>query len=176
MTVRRVLDWISFTGLSTDTKPIGTPGSVFWAYDINTLFQTPDGTNWYPQYSASVVLPTTFDLQQAATAYDLYTATGGPVYVESFAFVLPNVNVSDDVNITSISVVTDTSTVVTLISAAQGAKANLTANAAFAYAIPFTLTVGKKIRIIIAGGAADAPTLCTVSCKYQAMQPVAYLV
>jgi hypothetical protein len=176
MTVTRILEPLQYIGLSTDTKPTsGTPGSTFWAYDTNILFETPDGANWYTKEIRSIVQPTTIDLQQAAATYDLYTATGGTVYVESFTLTLPAVNVSDDINITSIAVATNTATVINLITSAAGAKANLTANASFSYSTLFALPVGKKIQLTIAGGAADAPTVCTVSCRYQAVTAAAYL-
>jgi hypothetical protein len=178
MTVTMITAIKNYVGLSTDVKPTTDtpPGSTFWAYDTNVLFKTYDGTNWEPFDIKSIVLPGTFDLQQAANTYDLFVATGGTVYIEKFTITLPNVNVSDDVNITSIAVVTDTATVITLLSAAAGAKANLTALASFSYATPFALPVGKKIRITIAGGAADAATVCVTSARYQAVTPAAYLV
>jgi hypothetical protein len=165
-----------FNGLSTDSKPTGVPaGSTFWAYDTGTMFRCYDGTNWIAYSEDSVVQPGTINLQQAASTYDLFVATGGSVYVEYFSITLPNVNVSDDATITSISVITDTTTVITLLSATAGAKANLTANAAFTYALPFALPVGKKIRLTIAGGASDASTLCITSCRYRAINPAGYL-
>jgi hypothetical protein len=166
-----------FIGLSTDTKPTDDvpPGSYFWAYDTGTLFKTYDGTNWIAYSVNSVVQPGTIDLQQAAGPYTLFTATGGSVYVEYFTLTLPNVNVSDDVNITSIKVETDTTTVLSLITAAAGAKANLTALKAFTYATPFALPVGKKIILTIAGGASDAATVCITSCRYRAINPAGYL-
>jgi hypothetical protein len=176
MTVMLVTSIKNFIGLSTDVKPTDAPpGSTFWAYDTGTLFKTYDGTNWMAYSENSVVQPGTINLQQAANTYDLFTATGGGVYVEYFSITLPNVNVSDDVNITSIAVVTDTTTILTLLSAANGAKANLVANAAFSYALPFALPVGKKIRLTIAGGAADASTLCVTSCRYRSINPAGYL-
>jgi len=167
----------NFIGLSTDTKPTTEvpPGSTFWEYDTNCLYKTYDGTNWEPFQVLSIVLAGTFNLQQAANTYDLFTATGGTVYVTKVTFTLPNVNVSDDATITSIAIVTDTATVITLLSAVAGAKANLTANASFSYSTPFALPTGKKIRCTIAGGAADASTLCVTSAKYQAVTPAAYL-
>jgi hypothetical protein len=176
MTVKLIETVQRFIGASTDTKPTGVPcGSTFWEYNTNIEHVTYDGTNWTPKNINSIIIPTTIDLQQAAGTYTLYTATGGTVYIESFTLTLPNVDCSDDVNITSISVVNDMPTVVTLISATQGAKANLTANASFSYSTPFALTVGKKINLIIAGGAADAATVCTVSCRYSVVTPAAYL-
>jgi hypothetical protein len=123
-----------------------------------------------------MVLGTTVDLQQAAGDYTLYTATSGAVFVTGFTLTLPNVNVSNDVNITSISVQSDMTVPNVVISAAAGAKANLTALKAFTYTgAPFTLTVGKLIQLTIAGGAADAPTLCTVTARCIPITPSAYL-
>lgn len=165
-----------FVGLSTDTKPTGVgSGSSFWERDTNILWKTYDGTNWVVFEVKSLSLTGSIDLQQAANTYDLFTGTTGAVVVTYFKITLPNVNVSDDANITSIAVVTDTATVITLLSAAAGAKANLVANASFSYATPFTLPATKKIRLTIAGGAADAPTVCTTLVRYQAINPAGYL-
>jgi hypothetical protein len=165
-----------FIGLSTDSKPTGVPnGSYFWAWDTGTLFKTYDGDNWMAYSVNSVVQPGTIDLQQAAGPYTLFTATGGSVFVEYFTLTLPNVNCADDATITSIKVETDTTTVISLITAAQGARANLTALKAFTFATPFTLPVGKKIILTIAGGAADAATVCITSCRYRAINPAGYL-
>jgi len=165
-----------FTGLSTDTKPTSVPaGSYFWEYDTNILFKTYDGTNWLSQSVKSFVTPTTIDLNQVAGDYTLYTATTSDVYVEAFTLTLPNVNCADDVNITSISVQTDTTTVITLLSSTAGAKANLTANASFSYSTPFYLPATKLIELTIAGGASDAATVCTVKCRWTPVVPGGYL-
>lgn len=177
MTVQMITTIKNFIGLSTDMKPtLEVPsGSTFWESDTNILYKNYDGTNWITYHIGSLILPGTIDLQQAAGPYTLYTATGGSLYVENFTLTLPNVNVSDDVNITSIKVETDTATVITLITAVAGAKANLTALKAFTYSIPFALPTGKKIILTIAGGAADAATVCVVICKYQPLNPAGYL-
>jgi hypothetical protein len=168
----------NFMGLSTDTKPTGCPnGSTFWAYDTGTLFKTYDGTNWRAYSENSVVQPGTVDLHNVAGNYDLFTATGGSVYVEFFSITMPATSVADDVGgITSISIVTDTTTVITLLSVASGAVANLTSSAQFTYATPFALPVGKKIILALGGGTADAnPTTCITSCRYRSINPAGYL-
>lgn len=165
-----------FTGLSTDTKPTGVPpGSYFWEADTNIIQKTYDGTNWVAQAIKSFVTPTTIDLKQAAGDYTLYTATTADVYIESFSFTLPNVNCADDATITSIAIVTDTTVAITLLSAANGAKAKLVANASFAYTIPFYLPATKLIKLTIAGGATDAATACTVKCRWTPVVPGGYL-
>jgi len=167
----------SWIGLSTDTKPTEPlVGSTVYDTDNGTEWIF-DGSDWVVKRVLSITIPTTIDLQQVAGDYDLYTATGGTVYIVGFRITLPNVDCSDDVNITSISVQSDMTTVNIVLSAADGAKANLTALASFIYSgSPFALTTGKKIQLTIAGGAADAATVCTVSCRYLAVTPAAYLV
>lgn len=179
MTVRRITSIERFVGLSGDSKPTGVPvGSTFLESDTNFKYTSYDGTNWIAESldAAIITTATTIDLNQAAGDYDLYTATGGTVYIDAFTITLPNVDCSDDLTITSISVQTDMATVTVLLSAVAGAVANLTALASFTYSgSPFVLTVGKKIQLTIAGGAADAPTVCTVSAQHQAITPAAYL-
>src|SRR3990170_6815712 len=87
-----------YIGLSTDSKPTTDPpaGSTFWEHDTNILYKY-NGSSWIPFHVGSLVLTGTIDLQQAAGAYDLFTATGASVYVEHFTLTLPNVDVSDDV-------------------------------------------------------------------------------
>lgn len=166
-----------FIGLSSDTKPTTDvpPGSTFYEYDTGVMYLCYDGTNWTPKASTSFVQATTIDLQQVAGDYDLYTATTGYCFVERLVITLPNVDVTDDAAITAISIQTDTSPVVTLLSATAGAVANLAANASFIYATAFTLPTTKKIQLTVAGGAADAATVCTVVCRYTPVIPGAYL-
>jgi hypothetical protein len=178
MTVRYETTIKRFTGLSTDTKPTGVPpGSYFWAYDTNILFKTYDGDNWLPQSIKSIVYPGTIDLHQGAGVKDLFTATGGSVYVENFSITMPAVSVADDAGgITGISVQTDTTPVIILVAAAAAVVANLTPLAVFSYATPFALPVGKKIQLTLIGGTADAePTTCITSCRYQPINPAGYL-
>lgn len=177
MTVTLITTIKNFIGLSTDTMPTDVPpGSTFWAYDTGVLFKTYDGTNWMAYSENSVVQPGTIDLHNAAATYDLFTATGGSVHVESFSLTLPNKDLTDDAALTGITVQTDTTTVVTLIASAAGLKANLTANKVFTFNTPFALPVGKKIQLTIVGGTAtDDPTTCVTSCRYRAINPAGYL-
>lgn len=166
-----------YIGLSGDAKPSDVqPGSYFWCSDTGTLLKTADGTNWVAYSVNSVVQPGTVDLHNAAGNYDLFTATGGSVYVENFTLTLPNKDLTDDAALTGITVQTDTTTVVPLITSAVGLKANLTNNKVFTYATPFALPVGKKIQLTIVGGTAtDDPTTCVTSCRYRSINPAGYL-
>jgi len=177
MTVRLVGNVQNYIGLSTDTKPTSVkPGSSFWAYDTGTLFKTYDGTNWMAYSENSVVQPGTVDLHNGAGNLDLFTATGGSVYVEYFTLTLPDKDLTDDAALTGITVQTDTTTVITLIASADGLKAQLTNSKVFTYATPFALPVGKKIQLTIVGGTAtDDPTTCVTSCRYRAINPAGYL-
>lgn len=168
----------NFIGLSTDTKPTTEvpPGSNFWCSDTGVLLKCYDGTNWIAYSENSVVQPGTVDLHNAAANYDLFTATGGSVYVEYFTLTLPNKDLTDDAALTGITVQTDTTTVIVLIASAAGLKAQLTNSKVFTYATPFALPVGKKIQLTIVGGTAtDDPTTCITSCRYRGINPAGYL-
>jgi hypothetical protein len=176
-TVYRITTVNRYVGLAADSKPTGVPvGSTFWAYDTNIEYVTYDGTNWQIMHVHSLQEGTTFDLNQAASTYDLYTATGGTLFVQQVTFTLPaSPDVTDDATITSISIQTDTAVPITILSAAAGAKANLIAGTTFTYSTPFYLPTGKKIQITINGGAADATTTCTANARYSSSNPAAYL-
>ncbi|MBA7580617.1 hypothetical protein ES708_22510 [subsurface metagenome] len=121
------------------------------------------------------VAATTIDLQQAAGTYDLFTGNTQDVVVERLLIRLPNVDVSDDVTITSISIQTNDTTPQVFISAADGAKVNLTAEAQLGYTGVVAVKVGKKIQLTIAGGAADEATVCDVIAECRAVVSGGYL-
>ena len=118
---------------------------------------------------------TTENLQQVAASYDLFTGTTQDVILESLVIRLPNVNVSDDVNLTSISIQTDDVTASTVISSADGAKANLTAEAQLGWVGSILIKIGTKIQLTIAGGAADAATVCDIVAQCRAVVNGGYL-
>lgn len=118
---------------------------------------------------------TTIDLQQAAGTYDLFTGMAQEVVVKSLLFVLPNVDVSDDANITGISIQTDDVTPQVFIGAIDGVKANLMAEGQLAWIGAIAIKVGTKIQLTIYGGAADAATVCGVTVEYRAVVSGGYL-
>jgi len=118
---------------------------------------------------------TTIDLRQAAASYDLFTCTTQDVILEKLVIRLPNINVADDATITSISIQTDDTTAQVLISAVTGAKANLTAEAQLGWTGVALIKVGTKIQVTIAGGAADASTVCDVVAECRAVVAGGYL-
>jgi hypothetical protein len=176
MTVLRETTIHRYTVLSTDSLPTGVPpGSYSWCSDTGTLLKTYDGDNWLAYSVNSVVQPGTVNLYHAAGNIDLFTATGGSVYIEYFSIIISR-DCSGDAALTGISIQSDTTTVITLLASAAGVKANLTLNATFTYAIPFALPVGKKIQLTIIGGTATtSPTNCVTSCRYRAIAPAGYL-
>jgi len=121
------------------------------------------------------IAATTIDLQQAAATYDLFTGNAQDVVVEKLLIRLPNVNVSDDGTITSISIQTNDATAQTFISATDGAVDKLTAEAQLGYTGVIMIKVGKKIQLTIAGGAADEATVCDVIAVNRAVASGGYL-
>lgn len=104
----------------------------------------------------------TIDLNQAAANYTLFTGTAQVFMLEGLVFSLPNIDVSNDVNITSISIQTDDVTAAVIIDSVTGAKANLTAEAQLAWTGLIRVTVGTQVQLTISGGAADVATVCNV--------------
>ncbi len=121
------------------------------------------------------VKATTIDLQQAAASYDLFTGTTQDVMLEKLVIRLPNVDVSDDAALTSISIQTDDTTPQVIVDATAGGVANLTAEAQLAWTGAILIKAGTKIQLTIAGGAADAATVCDVDAECRAVVSGGYL-
>lgn len=118
---------------------------------------------------------TTIDLNQAAASYDLFTGTTKDCILKSLVVKLPDVDVSDDATITSISFHTDDTTNHVLINTTDGAKANLTAEKQLSWTGCILIKTGTKIQCTIAGGAADAETVCDVVAEYISIETNGYL-
>ncbi len=118
---------------------------------------------------------TTIDLQQAAGTYDLFTGMAQDVVVERLLIRLPNVDVSNDADITSIAIQTNDATSQVFIDATAGAKEKLTAEAQLGYTGVIMIKAGKEIQLTIAGGAADEATVCDVIALYRAVASGGYL-
>lgn len=118
---------------------------------------------------------TTIDLAQAAASYTLFTGTTQDVMIESLSIRLPNVDVSDDATITSISIQTNDTTPQVFVNSVIGAKAYLTAEAQLGWTGASLLKAGKLIQLTIAGGAADVATACDVVVKCRSVVSGGYL-
>ncbi len=110
------------------------------------------------------VATATIDLHQAAASYDLLTGTTQDFMMEGFSFKMPNIDVSDDCNITAVTIQTDDVTPQVLFDATAGAIANLTAEGELTWYGRMKITTGTKIQLTIVGGTADTdPTTCLVT-------------
>jgi len=113
---------------------------------------------------------TTCDLKQAAGSYTIFMGKVHDILIEKLVIRLPNVDVSDDASLTSISIHTDDETNIEFIGTVAGDVANLTAEAQIASDNNgVILKVGSKIKLTIAGGAADAETVCDIAIMYRAL-------
>ncbi len=122
------------------------------------------------------IAKTTEDLNQVAGTYDLFTGTTQDVLLESLLIRMPNIIAGGA--ITSISIQTNDATSQVLISAADGAVANLTAEAQLAWQnfnAPVLVKVGKKVQLTIAGGAHGSAYVCDVVAKVRAVTSGGYL-
>lgn len=160
---------------NTITADIATVDGVV---DTNQDFL--DGTTAIPtaykrESGVTQTAVTTEDLAQAAASYTLFTGTTQDVLLKSLVIRLPNVNCADDAALTSIAIHTDDVTNSTIISAASGAVANLTAEAQIGYTGAVLIKAGTIIQLTIAGGAADAATVCDVIAEYVALTSGGYL-
>jgi hypothetical protein len=107
------------------------------------------------------------NLNQAASTYDLCTATGDVVvdpgassFYEDVAAAAP---------LTSVAIQTNSTTANILMTTTEGAVGNLVAQASLkpANTHPFILRSGKKIQYVIAGGAGGAGAQMTVEVRYR---------
>ena len=122
------------------------------------------------------IASTTEDLNQGAASYDLFTGTAQDLIIESLLIRMPNIVAGGA--ITSISIQTDDATPQVLISAADGAVANLTAEAQLAWQnfnAPVLIKTGTKIQLTIAGGAHGIAYVCDVVAKVRAVTSGGYL-
>lgn len=120
--------------------------------------------------------PKTFDLNQAAATYDLFTGTAQDVLIDSLTFRVPLGAVGGAV--TFVSIQTNDATPTVFISAVDGAVANLTSEISLSW-VPASgktlLKVGKKIQLTIAGGAAGVAKVTDIVVDCHAVVAGGYL-
>lgn len=122
------------------------------------------------------IAKTTEDLNQVAGTYDLFTGTTQDVILESLLIRMPNIVAGGA--ITSISIQTDDATPQVLISAADGAVANLTAETQLAWQnfnAPVLIKTGTKVQLTIAGGAHGVAYVCDVVTRVRSVTSGGYL-
>ncbi len=116
---------------------------------------------------------TTIDLNQAAATYDLFTGTTQNVSLHKILIRMSGGAVAGAV--TSISIQTNDATPQVLISAVDGAVANLTNEAQLSWTGNCMIEAGQKIQLTIAGGAAGAAKVCDVVAEYVSQAGGGYL-
>ena len=154
-----------FIGLSTDTKPTAEvkAGATFFESNTGFLFIF-NGYAWLPKsfMPESTVNYKQISLDQAANTYDIMTATAQALFIDAVI-----VHVPDDLhavaNFTFISVQTDDEAPIVALSAAAGAKANLTGNFYHVYRGPSVTAGTKIIQLTIGGGSAGANKVADVT-------------
>jgi len=162
-----------FIGASTATKPTASvqPGSTFYEHDTGRLFTCPDGDHWFLKSDSAGFLTasTTIDLKQAAAAYDLFEAESSAVQVLQLCIIIPADLTGDAAagSLTSIKIESTDDTPVAFITAAQGAKANLTKSKHLIYTGSDVVAVSKKVQLTIAGGATTDNQVCSVWMAYR---------
>lgn len=119
------------------------------------------------------IAATTIDLNQAAGTYDLFTGTAQVVRLKSLNIKMPTGAAGGA--LTSISIQTDDATPGIIISAANGAVANLTSEADLGWTGTLYIAVGTKIQLTIAGGAHGGEYICDVIAEYRAVISGGYL-
>jgi hypothetical protein len=116
---------------------------------------------------------TTESLNQAAASYDLFTGTTQAVILESLSVKMPTGAAGGA--LTSISIQTDDATPGVIISAANGAVANLTSEAEISWTGCMLVNVGTKIQLTIAGGAHGGAYVATITAQYRSVILGGYL-
>ncbi len=117
----------------------------------------------------SVITATTIDLNQVAASYDLFQVALQDVVLESLVIRMPNIVAGGA--LTNISIQTDDATPQVIISAADGAVGNLTAEAQLSWTGAMLLDAGTgvKIQLTIAGGAHGVAYVCDVVAIHRAV-------
>lgn len=116
---------------------------------------------------------TTEDLNQAAASYDLFLGTTKPVMLTGFSIKQPTTVTAGA--LTSISIQTDDATPGEIISAADGAVANLLTESELSWSGRMRIETGTKLQLIIAGGATGVGQVTKIVAEYYAIEDTGYL-
>jgi len=154
-----------WTALSTDTKPTAPPiGSTL--FESNTGYMwIYNGYAWVPKstFLGMTVNYNQISLNQAAAAYDVMTATPAQaLFIDAVIIHVPD-DLSAVATFTGIAVATDDAAPLEIMSAAEGAKANLTGNFYFVHRGPNVTASTKKIILTIGGATAGAGMVADIT-------------
>jgi hypothetical protein len=157
-----------FIGLSTDTKPtVVNTGATYFEQNTGFMF-IYNGYAWVPKsfMPESTINYKQISLNQAANTYDVMTATAQDLFIDAVI-----VHVPDDLHavatFTGISVQTDDGTPIEILSATDGAKANLTGNFYSIYRGPSVTAATKKIQLTIGGATAGTGKVADITVMWR---------
>jgi hypothetical protein len=153
-----------FIGLSTDTKPTSVnSGATF--LEINTGYLwIYNGYAWVPKtaFIGQTVNYKQISLAQAANTYDVMTATAQSLFIDAVIVHVPD-DLSAVETFTGISVQTDDSSAIELLSSTLGAKAKLIGDFFHVFQGPRVTVATKKIQLTIGGGSAGSGKVADVT-------------
>ena len=160
-----------FIGLSTDTKPTTNTQNGGTFFEQNTgLMWIYNGYAWVPK---SYMPGTTINYNQislAATAgpNDVMTATTQNLFIDAVIVHVPD-DLSAVETFTGISVATDDGAPIEILSATDGAKANLTGNFFHVFRGPSVTASSQKILLTIGGGTAEAGMVADITVMWRSV-------
>ena len=160
-----------FIGLSTDTKPTANTQNGGTFFEQNTgLMWIYNGYAWVPKsyMPGTTINYKQISLAQAAAAYDVMTATTQNLFIDAVIVHVPD-DLSAVATFTGISVATDDSSAIEILSSTLGAKANLTGNFFHVYRGPSVTVATKKIQLTIGGGTAGAGMVADVTVMWRSV-------
>jgi hypothetical protein len=153
-----------FVGLSTDARPSDSliyAGATLYEWDTGILFLY-NGEAWVPKpQEYQMVSSKVISLNQAAAAYDVFTATTQNIFMDAVLVNVP-ANLSAVATFTGISVQTTDDTPQEILSTTDGAKAKLTGDFYHVYRGPAVNASTKKIQLSIIGATAGTGAAATV--------------
>jgi hypothetical protein len=116
-----------------------------------------NGYAWIPKtfMPESTVNYKQISLNQVAADYSVMTATAQALFIDAVIVHVPD-DLSAAAGFTSIAIATDDVAPIEILSAANGAKANLTGDFYYVYTGPVVTAATKIVEVTIAGGAAGA--------------------
>lgn len=154
-----------FIGMSTDDKTtlFVNPGATFFEGNTGFMF-IYNGYAWIPKsfMPYETVNYKQISLNQAASTYDVMTATTQNLFIDAVIVHVPD-DLSAVATFTGISVQTDDGSPIVLLSGTDGAKAKLTGNFYSVYRGPTVTVATKKIQLTIGGATAGSGKVADIT-------------
>ena len=165
-----------FIGLSTDTKPTTiNPGATFYEWNTGIMW-IYNGYAWIPKsfMPESTVNYKQISLNQAASTYDVMTATSQALFIDAVIIYIPD-DLHAVASFTYVSVQTDDVSPITLLSNTAGAKANLTGSFYSVYRGPVVTASTKKIQLTIGGATAGSGKVADITVLWRPLVAGGYM-